>query len=266
LLSLSTTYNLKKNNTIRFTYNRRLLYPSYRLLVPFTYFTADSLSSRSGNSHLKPEVADKFELAFSTEKDDYSFSISAVTKKYRDYIGKQYSITNGVLSSQYHNLSNILTAGGEFSFSASLLFLELNLDGNLYYWDYPGIDHDGLSHTLFTEIIAYLPLDITAGMEFEFFDNILYPYGYLNFYNPCEYFYIEKMLFKNKASLSLFYLYPFSSDKDKTVIWNDYFTETEYSQGNDFIIGIGFSYFFNRGEKISATKSKLHMEYDEEKR
>ncbi len=263
LLSLSCTYNFKKNNAIRFTYNRRLSYPSYRILVPFTYYTADSLSSSSGNSYLKPSLADKVELSFSTEKEDYSFLISAVAKKYKDYLGVQYSLANGVLSSQYQNFSTILAAGGEFSFSASLLFLELNLDGNLYYWDYPGTDHDGLSHILSAEITVNLPADFTADVELDFFNKSINPYGYRNHYTPSVYLFIEKALFKNKASLGISYM---CCDRYKTVIWNDYFTETNYSQEKDIYIGIDFSFFFNRGKKISPTKSKLYMEHDEEKK
>jgi hypothetical protein len=266
LVSLSASDKFKKNNIIRLTYNRRLSYPNYKLLVPFTYFTPDSLSSRSGNSHLKPAMIDKFELAYSTEKKNCSFSISAVTKKHSNYIGMQYSVTNGVLSSQAHNFSKILSAGGEFSITATISFLELNFDGNLYYWDYSGTAHDGLSHSLSTEIMAYLPLDITVGMEFELFARNRYPNGYMDQYNPCEYFYVDKMLFSNKAKFSFYWMYPFLSDVSETILWNEYFNETQYSIGKDFIVGIGFSYFFNHGKDIAAKKVKSNMEHDEEKK
>ncbi len=59
---------------------------------------------------------------------------------------------------------------------------------------------------------------------------------------------------------------PFFTDKDKSRIWNDYFSNLQYSKSMDSIIGIGFSYFYSHGKKLKTTKNELHMEHSEESR
>ncbi len=264
LVSFSVLRNLKRNQTIRLTYNRRLSYPTYRQLVPFEYFTPDSLSSKSGNSNLVPVKTDKFELSYSLEKDFYNISFNLLHKSIMDYLGAEYELKDGILSSQTVNFSSIRCTGNEFSLSIYPSVFELTIEGNIMYWDFSGTGHDGFSYDILSGISAELPLNITAGIEFELFTRHRNPNGYFDFYKAFDYLYLTKRIFNSNAEISLYWIYPFNSDKSENKYWNDYFSEVQYSNGKDKFIGLGFNYFFNLGKKVNTKSSKVYIEHDEE--
>ncbi len=175
LLFLSSSYNISKSQTLRLTYNKRLSYPNYKLLVPFEFYSADSLSSSSGNSHLKPVQAKKIELGYSLKKDDYTLSVIPSYTNYTDYTGTQYTLEKGTLSGQTSNFSGVSKYGGIFSFSAYLSIFEFYLDGNIFYWNFPGEKYDGLSHDLTVDLDISLPAKITIGSTFYLFTKLPLP-------------------------------------------------------------------------------------------
>ncbi|RAJ02223.1 outer membrane receptor protein involved in Fe transport [Chitinophaga skermanii] len=60
--SVFINYNLDKNNTLNFSYSRRLRRPSYESLNPFEFFL-DKYTKEAGNPYLKPEYANNFEIS-----------------------------------------------------------------------------------------------------------------------------------------------------------------------------------------------------------
>jgi iron complex outermembrane recepter protein len=68
------SYALDKNNTLTVNYGRRINRPSYQNLNPFTYFL-DTLTYMQGNTRLRPEYTDKYELSYAY-KSKYILSAS----------------------------------------------------------------------------------------------------------------------------------------------------------------------------------------------
>ena len=76
-------YELNKNNTLTFSYGRRIERPNYQDLNPFLWFL-DSLTFRQGNPYLLPQYSNNFELRHSY-KGGLTTSVS-------------YAITDDVIS------------------------------------------------------------------------------------------------------------------------------------------------------------------------
>jgi outer membrane receptor protein involved in Fe transport len=68
------SYAIDKNNTLTVNYGRRINRPSYQNLNPFTYFL-DTLTYMQGNTRLRPEYTDKYELSYAY-KSKYILSAS----------------------------------------------------------------------------------------------------------------------------------------------------------------------------------------------
>jgi outer membrane receptor protein involved in Fe transport len=133
-------YFLKQNEFIKLSYARRINRPRLGQLNPFTDIT-DSLTQRSGNPKLLPELVHSLELGFNKDWDKASFSTIAFYRNAQNVI-QNFTILrpDGVLFSQPLNfgssttfgLENILSAtvtkAWDFNLSAS--FFQQKIDGN----------------------------------------------------------------------------------------------------------------------------------------
>jgi outer membrane receptor protein involved in Fe transport len=133
-------YFLKQNEFIKLSYARRINRPRLGQLNPFTDIT-DSLTQRSGNPKLLPELVHSLELGYNKDWDKASFSTIAFYRNAQNVI-QNFTILrpDGVLFSQPLNfgssttfgLENILSAtftkAWDFNLSAS--FFQQKIDGN----------------------------------------------------------------------------------------------------------------------------------------
>jgi outer membrane receptor protein involved in Fe transport len=133
-------YFLKQNEFIKLSYARRINRPRLGQLNPFTDIT-DSLTQRSGNPKLLPELVHSFELGYNKDWDKASFSTIAFYR-YAQNVIQNFTILrpDGVLFSQPLNfgssttygleniLSATLTKAWDFNLSAS--FFQQKIDGN----------------------------------------------------------------------------------------------------------------------------------------
>jgi outer membrane receptor protein involved in Fe transport len=133
-------YFLKPNEFIKLSYARRINRPRLGQLNPFTDIT-DSLTQRSGNPKLLPELVHSFELGYNKDWDQASFSTIAFYR-YAQNVIQNFTILrpDGVLFSQPLNfgssttfgleniLSATLTKAWDFNLSAS--FFQQKIDGN----------------------------------------------------------------------------------------------------------------------------------------
>jgi outer membrane receptor protein involved in Fe transport len=133
-------YYPRQNEFIKLTYSRRINRPGLGQLNPFTDIT-DSLTQRSGNPALKPELVHSVELGYSKDWDKISFSTNAFYR-YASNIIQPFTIlrSDGVLfiqpqnfgNSQTYGLENILTAYITKSWDTNISFslFQQNINGN----------------------------------------------------------------------------------------------------------------------------------------
>lgn len=107
------TYNLSASKNIRLNYGKRINRPGLGQLNPFTDIT-DSLSQRSGNPKLKPELIHAFELVYAQDFKKASFIGKLF---YRNGTNSIQNFTvlrpDGVLFSQPQNIASTQTYGIE---------------------------------------------------------------------------------------------------------------------------------------------------------
>lgn len=110
-------YIITNNQSIRFTYGKRINRPSLGQLNPFVDIT-DSLTQRSGNPNLMPEISHNLELGYSN-----NFSKSSIMAKvyYRNSTNSILPFTlllpNQVLFTQPFNAGTTITVGFETIFA-----------------------------------------------------------------------------------------------------------------------------------------------------
>lgn len=111
--SASLSYFTPKQNSLRFSYSRRINRPGLGQLSPFTDIT-DSLNQRSGNPNLQPELIHSLDLTYNYNISQVSLSLSTF---YRIRNNAIFPFTildeNGVAFTQPLNFGNATTYGAE---------------------------------------------------------------------------------------------------------------------------------------------------------
>jgi outer membrane receptor protein involved in Fe transport len=94
------------DQSLRFLYGRRINRPSLGQLNPFTDIT-DSLTQRSGNPNLKPEIVDNFEISYGLNANKYPITAKIYYRYGRNTILPFTELlANGVLFTQLLNVGN----------------------------------------------------------------------------------------------------------------------------------------------------------------
>lgn len=113
---LSQTIN--KDNSIRYSYGRRIDRPSYQQLNPFVFFL-DPYTHEEGNPYLKPQFTDNFEISY-TYKSAVSFSLGySNTKDYILTVTEQNDST-GIVRVGQGNIGNYKNYSANLSFPIQL--------------------------------------------------------------------------------------------------------------------------------------------------
>jgi outer membrane receptor protein involved in Fe transport len=136
-LNLFPTVNigrqLSENNNLRFIYGRRINRPGLGQLNPFIDIT-DSLTQRSGNPNLKPEIVDNVEISYLFEVNKYTVFTNAYYRYGQNTILPFTTLQpNGVLFTKLLNVGNTQTYGieGVFSYTPFKIW-EGNLSASLF--------------------------------------------------------------------------------------------------------------------------------------
>jgi outer membrane receptor protein involved in Fe transport len=111
--SMNIGRNLTDKQSLRFLYGKRINRPSLGQLNPFTDIT-DSLTQRSGNPKLKPEIADNFEISYGLEGINYTISLKTYYRYGKNTILPFTELqSNGVLFTKLLNVGSTQTVGLE---------------------------------------------------------------------------------------------------------------------------------------------------------
>ena len=100
------TWTLNKNNTLNFTYSRRIDRPTYEDLNPFE-FKLDELTYNKGNAFLRPQYTDNYEISHTfmgfinttigySHVKDYAVQVLDTTKKNATYVQQQNLATQDI--------------------------------------------------------------------------------------------------------------------------------------------------------------------------
>jgi len=92
--SFSMKYNLPKDNSIQFSYSRRIRRPSFNDLNPFFTYN-DPRNLYQGNPNLNPELTDSYELAHSKYWEKGSLVSAVFYRDRKDVINRILEVMNG---------------------------------------------------------------------------------------------------------------------------------------------------------------------------
>jgi outer membrane receptor protein involved in Fe transport len=144
--SAAFTYKLKNENSLQWSYSRRISRPRFRSLNPFFTFS-DARNIRTGNPDLNPEYTNSFEVGYLKYWKKASFYVGTYYKHTTD-VTDQISFANdtGVTFTLPVNLSTQDDYGIETNFSKDLTTkLKVNGSVNVFISDqngsYNGIDY-----------------------------------------------------------------------------------------------------------------------------
>jgi iron complex outermembrane receptor protein len=145
------SYTANANNTLTFSYSRRVNRPNYQDLNPFTFFL-DSLSYRVGNPFLLPQFTHNFELSHSLNNKlittiNYSTTSDVIAQILRQ------DIQSGIVYATIDNVSKYRNIGIAMTWQQPVVkWWNLNLYTNVFNNRYQGIyDNDpiDISYTSF---------------------------------------------------------------------------------------------------------------------
>ncbi len=149
----NVAYFLDPTSFIKLSYARRINRPRLGQLNPFTDIT-DSLTQRSGNSKLLPELVHSFELGYNKDWDKAFFSTIAFYR-YAQNVIQNFTILrpDGVLFSQPLNFGSTTTFGLENILSATLTKAwDFNLSASFFYQK---IDGNNINSDLVNDVFSW---------------------------------------------------------------------------------------------------------------
>ena len=109
---------LTKNNTLQFSYSRRITRPSFNELAPFIVFQSPD-TYISGNEKLQPSITDIFKSDYKYKTVLFSFTYSIENNAIRRFQPTQDSVKN-ILYLTSRNLDKVTTASIMLSFPVKL--------------------------------------------------------------------------------------------------------------------------------------------------
>ncbi|WP_020531177.1 outer membrane beta-barrel family protein [Flexithrix dorotheae] len=110
--SVQAQYMLNENNSLKFTYSRRIDRPSSRRLNPFPDIS-DSLNIRVGNPNLQPEFINSFEFGYMVSRDKFDIAANTFYRHVNGEIDWIVTVEDGISYRGPMNLNSSMTYGFE---------------------------------------------------------------------------------------------------------------------------------------------------------
>ncbi|MDI3322172.1 outer membrane beta-barrel family protein [Pinibacter soli] len=128
--SFFITHKLNDNNSLDFSYSRRITRPTFNDLAPFTYY-ANANTLITGNPALQPAISNNYKVGYTFKSYLLSVSYSKETNSIAGFQPKSDSTTNKLLLSA-QNLNNVKTVSVILSLPFNVTkwwVMQLNLTG-----------------------------------------------------------------------------------------------------------------------------------------
>ncbi len=260
----SIMYSINQRNNINFTYNRRLRYPSYQMLIPFEYYSGDAAFVSAGNPDLKPEKQHSFSVRHTLRTNDLFISTSLYYQQLDDAFGMMRLMENGVLRSKWKNIAWANRVGIRLSGYTSIFdFIEFDADINIYQSYYPESQYNGLSYYTFLGLEFFMPLDLSLGIDFTSgfseskIDMHIYESPFI------ESITLSKEIFKGKGNIGFAMFNPFMTIKFDMKSWDDSFEDITRLKYKTPVYLLRFTYFFSSGKRASRIQREQIMQEEQ---
>lgn len=253
----SAMYRFNDNNRIRLSYNRRLTYPRYLMLIPYSYYAGNKTVS-SGNPALKPQKKHYFELEYMFSNDDnIDITPSVYYEKNTDAIANVYQMQNNIMMSRYENIEHSSSFGMDLSSNIVLFdIFEFDIRGGVYHTMFSNSAYNGTTGYLYLSLSAYLPWDIMLTADATFSGKQFDASGYVHVSPYIDAIELSKSFFKGRGRFSVVLVEPFIPYFVKFHNWRENYTDTQTYNANSSALLFRFSYFFSKGKK----NEKIQME------
>ncbi len=267
--SVVISHDIDKTQSLKFAYGRRIERPDYRELNPFINLS-DPYNISTGNTALKPEIGNNFELGYSrTFKKGGNIYLSLIERfnthdvKSVTTFYPSYSIGDSI----YNNVSvtNRQNIGEEYNTGISIsgsypVSSKLNLRGNLMVSHRYTVSNIGIgdqSSGIRTRFNMNATYQLNKDLVFELFGFYSSPVQNIQGKTPQFFIYnfaLRKLFWNKKASIGFTATNPFSKYvRQLSTISADSYTSTTLRQIPIRSFGISFMYKFG---KLEFSKNK----------
>jgi outer membrane receptor protein involved in Fe transport len=258
--NLSVSWQLPHNNSLNFTYGKRVDRPNYRYLNPFVYIF-DTYTYEQGNTNLKPQFTDRFDVIYLIRRN-YRFGLfytdtrQAIIKSYNVQPGSRrvYVMPTNMASYRSYGVQSDI---GQISVARWFQTgMHMELTQNDYKWEENQIFLRNRKLTFQVGIQNKIRLPWGCSAEVSGFYNSEMAYGQVNVLPVWQLSGgIQKNLCKGNATLSIFSNDWFNSNRTRVKgDFNGTYATTDEFQDR-CIVGISFTYRFKKGEGAKESKS-----------
>ncbi len=266
LPNISLLYDINRKSKFKLMLNEKLKYPRFQMLIPFDYYSNDSLSVSSGNPYLKPEKFLNIELNYSYRKKYNFLSTSVFYKRYQDLIGinKKLKINN-LLLSKYDNISYSDKVGGQIYLQAILFngIIQASMFNALYYNYFPDKEYNGWTYSSFLSLEIALPWNMFFLIDASYSGKEYTYNGYYHEKPIIDEISITKSILRDKGEITLGITEFFSPIQSTEKNWGQNYSEKNIGYSNNKAFMLRFNYFFTKGKKLKKVKKVLNMERDD---
>lgn len=264
LPNISVLRSLDSKNTIKINYSRKLSYPYAGMLIPFVYFSSDSLSSREGNPDLKPEIKDAIELNYSFRKNAYTFLSVSCYGSWRSDVIRPNQTTNGSIvetilinTAQENNYGIMLQA-----YAMVLKTFQFGVFNNFFYQSFDNSTYNGFGNQFSISLDMMLPADFNFGTSFTI-QGKTYNYQGYEYNSPLlDEIYLAKEILKGRGEINLSVMNAFFHEKENEKSWNPQLYEENKYRFDSCMIMLQFVWSMKSGKSHKAIKKKNIMEHD----
>ncbi len=261
--TLMAQYQPSENHGLSILYGRRIVRPNYRNMNPFVE-VRDQFLYEQGNTELKPELIDNIEVSWLLKK---RYSFSAFYSHRKNPISLSFLVEDSRVLIMPRNLSGNNSFGLRIGLNNLKPFnwWTVHINGSLTYKQFDWM----ISGKTFRNEAATPMIHIS--------NQFTLPYGWdgetNGFYSGKMIegqmtvkplwtisFGVRKNLFNEKFSMYIYAGDIFHSSGPRVTVDSNYLYYTSKEKNDSRMIGISFSYRFNRGKEIKKTHNENRIE------
>ena len=259
----SIMYSINQRNNISFTYNRRLRYPSYQMLIPFDYYSGNAAYVSSGNPNLKPERQHSLTLRHTYKNNNLFASTSLYYQDIDNVFGMVRMIDNGVLRSRWENIDWANKIGVRLSGNATFFdIIELDADINIYHSYYSSSQYNGLSYQTYLGLSCFLPSDISLGVDFTLGLSESRIDMQISESQFIEKISLSKDVFNGKGTLGFALINP-TTVRFNMKSWDSSFDDISKLRYSTPVYLLNYTYFFSSGKKKQSLQREQIMQEEQ---
>lgn len=248
---LQVKHNLSEEQSLAFSFNRRITRPTYPQINPFINII-DETTYETGNKNIRPETIDKAELSYAILKDKYQLRTNAYFSRTNDFITQVSMLADHdqlMLTYVNGNRQNKIGADVDLTYKFNK-FISVVPAFSVFHSDYKGqyneidLSANDVAWTGNMKILI-TPDKLT---EVQLFGSFSSPISLPQFDLDKIYYAdiaVKRTLLKNKLSASLTLTDVFNTREWKIKSDNKIYRLNNYSKNDTRILWLGLTFNFN---------------------